>query len=128
MLRKFYSSLSDERKKQIVILKHIPTEIFVNVLRNASCQVGNSSSGIRETCYFGTPVVNIGSRQSGRERGSNVLDVACKSSEIIEGIKKQLARGKYPVEYIYGNGRAGEKIAEILATIDLPNIQKRITY
>jgi UDP-hydrolysing UDP-N-acetyl-D-glucosamine 2-epimerase len=128
VLRRFYSALTPEESKKIVVLKHIPTEIFVNVLRNASSQIGNSSSGIREACYFGTPVVNIGSRQSGRERGKNVLDVECNKEKIVRAIKHQLAHGKYSIEYIYGDGKAGQNIAEILATVKLPNIQKRITY
>jgi UDP-hydrolysing UDP-N-acetyl-D-glucosamine 2-epimerase len=37
--------------------------------------VGNSSAGIKETPVFGCPAVNIGSRQQGRLRGDNVLDV-----------------------------------------------------
>ncbi|MBI2024359.1 UDP-N-acetylglucosamine 2-epimerase (hydrolyzing), partial [Candidatus Giovannonibacteria bacterium] len=41
-------------------LKHIPHDLFTNTLRNAMCLVGNSSTGMREACYFGTPVVNIG--------------------------------------------------------------------
>ena len=110
------------------IFKHLPTELYVNVLRNASCLMGNSSSGIREACYFGTPVVNIGSRQAGRERGSNVVDVDHNREEIVKAIEKQINNGKYPAEFVYGDGTAGKKIAEILATIKLPNIQKKITY
>ncbi len=127
ILRKYILLFSSNGHKMI-ILKHIPIELYVNVLRNALCQVGNSSSGIREACYFGTPVVNIGSRQTGRERGSNVIDVGYNRDEIAKAIKKQLNHGKYPVEYIYGDGNAGKQIADILATIKLPDIQKRITY
>jgi len=114
--------------KKVRIFKHIPSEIFVNVLRNAACFIGNSSSGIRESCYFGTPTINIGSRQNTRERGSNVVDVGYDRKEIARAIKKQIAHGKYPVEHIYGDGTAGKQFADICATINLPNIQKRIAY
>jgi len=113
---------------KIKIFTHIPTEIFSNVLRNASCIVGNSSSGIRESCYFGTPTVNVGSRQSNRERGSNVIDVGYNRREIAQAVKKQIAHGAYPAEHIYGNGTAGRQFAKICATIELPDIQKKITY
>ncbi|MBI3020098.1 MAG: UDP-N-acetylglucosamine 2-epimerase, partial [Parcubacteria group bacterium] len=113
---------------KIKIFKHIPTEIFANVLRNATCFIGNSSSGIRESCYFGTPTVNVGSRQNERERGSNVLDVGYDRKEIADAIRKQIAHGRYPVERIYGDGTAGKQCAAICASVELPNIQKRITY
>ena len=111
-----------------IILKHIPTDLFVNILRNSLFQIGNSSSGIREACYFGLPVINIGTRQSGRERGRNVIDVWYDRNRIEEAIRRQLSYGRYPVEQIYGDGTAGKKISEILASIELPDIQKRITY
>jgi len=107
---------------------HIPTDLFVNVLRHASCQIGNSSSGIREAGYFGTPVINIGSRQNSRERGHNVVDVGYNAVEIKKAIQTQLEHGRYPVDMIYGDGTAGEQIAAILAKIKLPSIQKKLTY
>ncbi len=116
------------KSKKVLILKHIPTELFINVLRNASCLVGNSSCGIRESCYFGTPTVNIGSRQSSRERGKNVLEVPYQKDAIEQAIKKQIAHGIYSVEYIYGDGTAGKQFANTCATIKLPPIQKKITY
>ena len=51
-------------------------------MQKCSCLVGNSSSGIREGAFLGTPVVNIGSRQDKRERGKNVIDSFCCASEI----------------------------------------------
>jgi len=115
-------------RKGVKAFKHIPSHIFANVVRNASCLVGNSSSGPRETCYFGTPVVNIGSRQSDRERGSNVINVSHDRKEIARAIRTQLSKKKYPVEYGYGDGTAGVKTAEICARIKLPSVQKKICY
>jgi UDP-hydrolysing UDP-N-acetyl-D-glucosamine 2-epimerase len=107
--------------------KHIPFEDYVRLLAHCSCIVGNSSSGIRESCYFGTPAVNIGSRQTGRERGRTVMDVGHDSEEIKRLILESIEHGKYnPPEYIYGDGNAGQKIADMLYQIELKGIvQKR---
>ena len=96
-------------------------------MRRTACLVGNSSSGIREGAFIGTPVVNIGSRQDMRERGSNVLDAGHDRDAIAAAIDRQARHGGYPTEPIYGDGRAGERIAEILSNCTV-SIQKRITY
>ncbi len=49
---------------------------FLRLLYNCRCLVGNSSVGIRECSFLGVPVVNIGTRQTGRDRGANVFDVS----------------------------------------------------
>ena len=89
--------------------------------------VGNSSSGIREGAFIGTPVVNIGSRQNARDRGKNVKDVGCNKKQIIEAILHQINHGKYKSEKIYGDGSAGLRIAEILYKENV-NVQKKISY
>lgn len=112
--------------ERFVILGHVPHNLFVNLLRNAKCLVGNSSSGIRESCYFGLPTVNIGTRQKGREHGKNVMHAGYNKEEIRNAVLKQLEHGAYPKESIYGSGDAGEKIANILAGVALPSVQKRL--
>ena len=64
------------------------------MIYNSVCLVGNSSSGIRVSAYLGIPVVNVGSRQSDRERGHNVIDVSNDYSDN-KGIKKQIKIKKY---------------------------------
>ena len=92
-----------------------------------SCLIGNSSSGIREGAFIGTPVVNIGTRQSMRMRSSNVIDVECDKDLIMKSIQKQLDHGKYESSNMYGDGNAGAKISDILKGTD-PPIQKIIKY
>ncbi|MBO8244214.1 UDP-N-acetylglucosamine 2-epimerase (hydrolyzing) [Prochlorococcus marinus XMU1411] len=108
--------------------KNLPVDTYIKLMQMTSCLVGNSSSGIREGAFIGTPVVNIGSRQSNRERGKNVLDVKSNVDDIFNGIKKQIQKGKYEMEDIYGNGTAGEQMARILYELKEINIQKCITY
>lgn len=102
-------------------------EDFVLLLDRTVCLVGNSSVGIREGSYLGTPVVNIGTRESQRERGKNVLDVGHDAGQIAEAVMRQVKKGKYSVDNLYGDGSAGKKIADILAKCSL-NITKEFYY
>lgn len=92
---------------------------FLELLANAACLVGNSSVGIREASFLGVPVVNIGSRQRGRERGPNVRDVVPRCAHIAKAIAAQVAHGRYRCCEVYGDGKAGERVAEVLATAAL---------
>ena len=96
-------------------------------MANAKCIVGNSSSGLRECAFLGTPCVNIGSRQEGREKSDNVIDVNHDSNNIYEAIHYQIKHGKYKKSNIVGDGKSGKKIANYLATCKT-NIQKKIHY
>ena len=108
--------------------KHIHFDDFIGLMSFCACMAGNSSAGIIESSYIGTPVVNIGTRQNGRERGKNVIDVGYNSNEIIEAIKRNVQHGRFPSESIYGDGNSSKKIADILASCDLSCIQKKIAY
>ncbi len=107
--------------------RNFGVEDYARLIINCSCLIGNSSSGIREGAFLGVPVVNIGTRQHNRERGSNVLDVSYEAEEIYSGVKSQLEHGRYPSQSLFGSGDAGEHIAKLLATHDA-TIQKSITY
>jgi UDP-hydrolysing UDP-N-acetyl-D-glucosamine 2-epimerase len=113
--------------KHIHFFKNFAFEDYAKLINNSAVLVGNTSSGIRESAYLGVPVVNIGTRQNHRERGENVIDVNYSRDEIRNAIKKQIAHGKYPSNHLYGNGHAGEKIAEILSTRKI-SVQKRLMY
>jgi UDP-hydrolysing UDP-N-acetyl-D-glucosamine 2-epimerase len=108
--------------------KNLPIDTYVRLMSRTACLVGNSSSGIREGAFIGTPVVNIGTRQTARERGSNVIDVGHDADAIADAIMIQKQRGRRPMEDIYGDGTAGRKIADILAGLGRVEVQKRITY
>ena len=98
---------------------------FLALLLKAKCIVGNSSVGIRECSFLGVPAINIGTRQNGREQGENVINVSYSKQEIINTLKRHFQNGnRYPSTTLYGDGKAGEKIAKILAETT-PNIEKR---
>ena len=107
--------------------KNFPVETYVRLMIRAACLVGNSSAPIREGAFLGTPAVNIGTRQAGRERGPNVIDVPHDRRAIAQAVRDQAAHGRYPSVHLYGDGCAGTRIAEILATSPL-RIQKQINY
>ncbi|MBL41946.1 MAG: UDP-N-acetylglucosamine 2-epimerase (hydrolyzing) [Rhodospirillaceae bacterium] len=112
---------------KIHFFKNLPMEIYIQLMKRTLCLVGNSSSGIREGAFIGTPAVNIGTRQAGRERGENVLDIDYSENNIIKAIKSQIDHGPFQSKKIYGDGFSGEKIAKILSSKKV-SIQKRITY
>jgi UDP-hydrolysing UDP-N-acetyl-D-glucosamine 2-epimerase len=115
------------RGKNFHYFKNMEPDDFLRLVYNSQGIVGNSSVGIRECSFLGVPVVNIGDRQSGRERGSNVVDVPYEADAILSAIKKQLKHGRYESERIYGDGKAGERIADLLATQPLVSA-KQIAY
>lgn len=107
--------------------KNMQPADFLRLIGNAACLVGNSSVGIRESSFLGVPVVNIGSRQRDRERGPNVIDVPCERDAIERAIHQQIAHGPHDGTEIYGDGSAGPRIAEALATAELVTT-KRLAY
>jgi UDP-hydrolysing UDP-N-acetyl-D-glucosamine 2-epimerase len=123
-IRKFREHEDDSRMH---FFKNLPTNDYIRLMRKTACLVGNSSSAIREGSFIGTAAVSIGSRQEGRDRGSNVVDVDYDRGEISDAMQAQIAHGLYEHEPIYGSGNAGEQIAEILSRGEI-SIHKRMTY
>jgi UDP-hydrolysing UDP-N-acetyl-D-glucosamine 2-epimerase len=114
-------------------LYHGVLALAKNSARQIVC-VGNSSSGIKETPVFGCPTVNIGTRQQGRLRGENVLDVDYHTESIVSAVKKCIEDKKFrrichKTDNPYYLGNAGKKIAEVLAkvTLDTTLIRKKMT-
>ena len=111
----------------IHFFKNVSPRDFLKLLANCSCIVGNSSVAIREGEFLGVPAVNVGTRQHQRERGANVMDVGYNADEIRDAIVRQMAHGPYDSEQLYGDGEAGARVAEYLATAPL-SIEKRLAY
>ena len=105
--------------------RNFSAEDYARLINNAACLVGNSSSGLREGAFLGVPVVNVGTRQRGRERGANVVDADHDARDIEQAIRGQIRHGRYPRDELYGNGKAGQRIAGVLASADF-RIQKQL--
>jgi len=111
--------------KNFRFFKNLPPRLFLYLLKLSSCLVGNSSVGIREAAFLGLPVVNVGSRQAGRDRGANVIDVDYDVSQIAAGVSKAMTMSKLISDPIYGDGWAGQRIADLLAVVPLTT-EKRL--
>jgi len=115
------------RGKKFHYFKNMEPEDFLRLVYNSKAIIGNSSMGIRECSFLGVPAVNIGDRQAGRERGNNVIDVPTDAEKIKAAIKTHLGNGRYETTNIYGDGKAGQRIADLLATAGL-SVAKQISY
>lgn len=119
-IRRFREKNQD---KNIYYIKNLKPINFLQLIYNSVCLVGNSSCGIRECSSLGVPAVNIGNRQKGRLKGSNVINVNHNTDEILEAIKQAKEMELTP-QKIYGDGSSGRRIAKILETIDLISEKK----
>jgi UDP-hydrolysing UDP-N-acetyl-D-glucosamine 2-epimerase len=107
--------------------KNFPIETYIRLMLSSACVVGNSSAPIREGAFLGVPAVNIGTRQTGRDRGANVIDAGYQRDAIVAAVRRQLAHGRYPSDSLYGDGDAGRRIADLLARVPL-TVQKRLVF
>jgi UDP-hydrolysing UDP-N-acetyl-D-glucosamine 2-epimerase len=123
-IRKFRENRPDAK---MYYLKNLPIHVYVWLMKKTVCLVGNSSSALREGAFIGTPAVNIGTRQSGRQHGENIIHSGYEKDEIKRAITECLEGGRPKREAIYGEGKAGESIARILAENSF-EIEKKITY
>lgn len=115
--------------------KNIPRLEFVNLLRRASCLLGNSSAGILEAPHLKLPVVNVGNRQNGRLHAENVTFVPHEKNAIMNAVRRAVFDSEYRAEVAqcsnpYGDGHSAKKIADILAVTEInPHLLvKDITY
>jgi UDP-hydrolysing UDP-N-acetyl-D-glucosamine 2-epimerase len=106
--------------------RNLPPEVFLKLMAHCSCMVGNSSAAIREGSFLGTPAVTAGTRQRGRERGLNLVEVDHDRDEIADAVRDQIANGPFEPSALFGDGTAGRKIADVLA-VARPEVQKRLS-
>lgn len=119
----------------VKILKSLVRDEYLSLMAVSNVIVGNSSSGIVESSFFKIPVVNIGTRQQGRERSTNVIDVGYDRRGIISAVEKALFDEDFKnrvktCSNPYESENTGIKIAEILSRIDINNklLNKKLSY
>ncbi|MAE10832.1 MAG: UDP-N-acetylglucosamine 2-epimerase (hydrolyzing) [Dehalococcoidales bacterium] len=125
----------EKRYTSIKALKSLPRREYLSLMKLASVLVGNSSSGMIDAPSFGLPVINVGSRQEGRERENNVINVRHDRDEITTAIRRAIGDKEFLDEIKrshnpYGDGKAGTRIAEILSGVEnTPRLlRKQIAY
>lgn len=112
--------LTDAASSNLIKLRtHLRRDEYIGWLASCDVLFGNSSSGIIEAASFGTPVVNIGTRQYLRERNANIQDVPAEVTAVSAALKAAIRHGRYPANNVYGDGQAGRRIVELLATTTL---------
>jgi UDP-N-acetylglucosamine 2-epimerase (non-hydrolysing)/GDP/UDP-N,N'-diacetylbacillosamine 2-epimerase (hydrolysing) len=124
-----------EKEKNFIHISNMLSSDFLSLMACADVMVGNSSAAIREAPSFHLPAVNIGTRQQGRLRAENVIDVDHNVDAITRAIDKALNNKQFlkvvkNITNPYGDGKSAQSIVDILETIPLNQdlIQKRITY
>ncbi len=112
------------------LITHLQRGEYVSWLAAADVLVGNSSSGIIEAASFGTPVVNIGDRQTGRERNANTFDCMADQAAITTAVQTALRHQRFERNNLYGDGKTDVRVADLLASIplDAKLLCKRLTY
>jgi UDP-N-acetylglucosamine 2-epimerase (non-hydrolysing)/GDP/UDP-N,N'-diacetylbacillosamine 2-epimerase (hydrolysing) len=124
-----------ESEPSFHVFKNIPRSEYLGLMSIGDVMVGNSSSGIIEAPSLGLPFVEVGERQTKRERADNVISVKFNPEEIYRGVKKCLDNDavRYRAESSdnpYDKGGCAEAIVSCLRSIKLDNsvLQKPLDY
>jgi len=123
------------KEKNFIVIPNMDSNDFLSLMNCASAMVGNSSAAIREAPSFALPAVNIGTRQNGRLRSSNVIDVDHNVEDITKALYKCLNESDFRVKIKkiknpYGDGKSAKRIVNIINKIEINQklIQKKIAY
>ena len=100
-------------------ITNVPADHFIALLKRTACVVGNSSAGIKECSFLGTPVVDIGGRQQGRLSAENVVRTGYDADGVRAAVTQQLAHGRYEPSHIYFKPNASQSMVDVLTSIEL---------
>jgi UDP-hydrolysing UDP-N-acetyl-D-glucosamine 2-epimerase len=100
-------------------ITNVPADQFIALLKRTACVVGNSSAGIKECSFLGTPVVDIGGRQQGRLSAENVIRTGYDADGVRAAVKRQLAHGRYAPSHIYFKSNASQSMVDVLTSVEL---------
>jgi len=103
---------------------NLPPEQFITLALKSKLMIGNSSFGIREASFIGLPVINLGTRQAGRQRASNVVDIQEPNAKELEVMVEEQKKARFLSSSIYGSGKAGKISARTISTW-VPEIKSR---
>lgn len=113
---------------RIKLVRSLGQRAYLSSLKYAGLMVGNSSSGIIESASFRLPVVNVGDRQAGRFKPSNVIDCECTEDSVKAAVRKAISEeftaSISDLKNPYGDGDTAEKIIQVLKQVDLTDKSK----
>ncbi len=113
------------KQAAVAVVEHLPRHRFLPLLAGARAVVGNGSAGLIEAAALGTACVNVGPRQAGRQRPAHVIDCDYGQRAVRAALTRALGLDLGRVRHPYGDGRAGRRIADLLAEIDLSAVRLR---
>ncbi len=116
------------KSNRIKIFPSIRFEYYLTFLKNSKFIIGNSSSGIMEAPYYGTPTINLGNRQLNRAKLASIIDIKFKEKLILMNIKKYSKKNhKFRKNSFFGDGNSSKKIIKLLnkKSIWTTNIKKQ---
>lgn len=107
-----------------VVLKSLPMDNYITLLSYSACIVGNSSSGIREACIFGTPSISIGTRQNNRIRTQNTIVLDNFDKNVFKSKLNEIYGKSFPKINLYGKNNTIKLIDNIMNRIELKYKEK----
>jgi len=124
-----------EKKDFLKVIKNLDHIDYLSLMKAVDLMIGNSSSGIIESPSLRIPVINVGSRQSGRQRSDNIINIPSQRDKILNSINFALTNESFQKKVnncnnVFGNGTSSKKIIKILKNIKISEdfIRKQITY
>ena len=88
---------------------------FSELMKNAALMVGNSSAGVREAPFLGTPSIDVGTRQSNRAQAPSLHAIAANDAD---GIARVIASDwgkRYERHDAFGKGNAAARFTDIVS-------------
>ncbi len=121
-----------KNSRRAVLFSSLGPLLYPNSLRHVDVVIGNSSSGIIEAPFLGTPTVNIGDRQKGRLSAPSVIHTAPSEHSIYKAIlsalnRKQRKRNKTS-DRLYGDGKTADRILKILKATPFQGREKKVFF
>lgn len=129
------STINEFKQGKYHLFSNLKRQDYLGLLRECSCIVGNSSSGLLEAPTFKVPAINIGRRQDMRFRGINVIDVDFNKEEIVKAINKATSQDfrdylEHNCVNPYGDGKSSQRILDLLMNTvkDDKLLVKKLTF
>jgi len=119
-------ALNRVENENIRLLPSMRFEYFLTLLKHARLIIGNSSAGIREAPFYGTPTINIGTRQNNRSNLQQILHLVSPTGKDLEGETTRLWEVRFESSFEFGDGTSAKLFEELLMCnyFETLNIQK----